>query len=122
MCELNRLRIFADADGSPQVRCFAVSQRLTSALCTGERIYYLKDYEAVESGKEQVPVSADVCNVIGYLVRLNGIVKVTLKTYEFVIEIARAFDWEDVQENVLRIITEHLYDGLSVAVEDRTAS
>ncbi len=60
--------------------------------------------------------------MIGYLVRLNGIVKVTLKTYEFVIEIARAFDWEDVQENVLRIITEHLYDGLSVAVEDRTAS
>jgi hypothetical protein len=125
MSELNHIRIFAD--DSPQQRCFAVSQRLISALCVGQRTYHLKDYEALESGKEQFPASNDVCTVIGCLVRLNGVVSVTVKTYEFAIEIARAFDWEDVQKNVpgiqknvLGIIKEHLFDDVKVWVYDTT--
>lgn len=122
MREINRIRISAGTNGSSQVRYFATTKRLAATLYTGHHTYYLKDVEALQSGKECRPLSDDVSSVIADILKVNGIVSIVLHTYDLVIEIAMAFNWDGLQEDVLRIIKQNLFNGVSVSVQDNTES
>lgn len=122
MNEIRRIRISAATNGSSQVRNFATSKRLTSALYNGERTYYSKDVEALQSGKNELPISDDVSSLIADILKINGVISVVLRTYDLVIEIALAFDWEDVQEDVLGSFYENLFPGVGVDLQDKTVS
>lgn len=115
---ISRIRIFCTSER--QVRCYAISQRLTLPDMNGEHTYNLSDIEKLENGSDTFTTSAEVRKTVVDLLKVNGIICILVRPFEINIKIAYVFDWEDVHKEIIRIIETQLFVDREVDVQNRT--
>ncbi len=121
---INRIRF--NNTKEPLVRRYGLSQRLTVPKGNGEGSYYLDHIEVLLNGEDDrgridnFLLSDEVRRSVAELLQVNGIFWVLVRPFELLIKIEYAFDWSDVEDEVLRIIRSNLFADREVDVQDRT--
>jgi hypothetical protein len=121
MQDINRIRVFRT--NSEHIRLYAVSKRLIKPDRNDSRTLTLIDRQRELSGHD--PNSALAPDEIRIMVRelleLVGVLSVRVRPYEIHVRIAVTFDWEDVHEDVIRIIKTRAFPNVEPDVQLKLA-
>lgn len=107
-------RIRLSGDWFDRTLSFAVTEILTD--CPSGWLVYPRNAAGLDSDCFK---SAGVTAMLVELVQLKGIASINVGMMQMDIEIGPAFDWTDVNDAIVEIITRHLFAGEAVDVQDR---
>ena len=119
MQDINRIRVFNT--NSTRIHLYAVSKRLIKSDRDDARTFTLVDRQReLSDNSVNCTLAPDEIRImVRELLQLVGVLSVRIRPHEIHVRIAVTFDWEDVHEDVIRIIKTRAFPNVEPDVQLR---
>ncbi|MDR3616579.1 MAG: hypothetical protein P4L53_23670 [Candidatus Obscuribacterales bacterium] len=121
MQDINRIRVFDT--NSTRTHLYAVSKRLIKSDRDDSRTFTLVDRQRdlSDSSVNSILAPDEIRIMVRELLQIVGVLSVRIRPHEIHIRIAVTFDWEDVHEDVIRIIKTRAFPNVEPDIQLRLA-
>jgi hypothetical protein len=119
MQDIDRIRVFST--NSTLIHLYAVSKRLIKSDRDDARTFTLVDRqrELSDNNVNNALAPDEIRIMVRELLQLVGVLSVRIRPHEIHVKIAVTFDWEDVHEDVIRIIKTRAFPNVEPDVQLR---